>query len=512
MVFRRTASSSEISNLSLPQTKSSEEEKGRFRSSSVSKQQGISYLSGSPQLQVLSTALSERTVKHVTTVKACVSLARLLAGVSNKARSFVVSRSQDLVHTLLQRNDLQASHTAHQLIDKLARHQKEQSEELADWRCNAYGQLGQQYAEANDTESLTRSTESMEKELKKCSSSHSRLVRISLANAYQTIAEQYMGQKTQVSNEKAAQYIANITRFSSDPKIMEWQIQRATDLLKPVNNTSTPAVRKFAIQFMKALEDNAGEHHEIRLFLQPYKTYIAPTVFATEHLSAYKPVQLLADRSIAPRKVVIYGRNSHQMTDRIETIYQTTGKVQSSDNSYKDISFHSGFTTAVMASEPVSQKEASLVAQQQLNKRSGAGDITSLPSSGTDYTMSQLGPDQADRILFYTDIHTPCTQSEQWQKDLQNFAVILNCEPDDKLTRWKRVRFLINSDGMTNPSDIRLRRQGIMADVNKLLKPMGLTMDESHFVMTAGNPDELPEAYQQDLQGQFLPAIPEPNS
>ncbi|MCW7555471.1 hypothetical protein NX722_23175 [Endozoicomonas gorgoniicola] len=64
--------------------------------------------------------------------------------------------------------------------------------------------------------------------------------------------------------------------------------------------------------------------------------------------------------------------------------------------------------------------------------------------------MSQLEPDQADRILFYTDNHTPCTQSEQRQKDLRNFAVMLNYEPD-----------------------------------------------------------ELPEAYQQDLQGQFLPAIPE---
>ncbi|AMO58754.1 hypothetical protein GZ77_17300 [Endozoicomonas montiporae] len=504
MVFRRSTSSESVAGFSSTQPEVPENRNARFRSSSVSAQEGKSYLGTSSQLQRLPTALSERTVKHITTVKACITLARLLAGVSQSARSFVVSRSQDLVYTLLQNNTPQARESAHKLIDKLDRQQKEQNEDLADWRCNAYSQLGQQYAEANDTDKLIQIAESMENELSHCSSSHSRLVRMSLANTCQTIAEQTMNLKTLAANKKAANYVVNIARFSNDATVQEWQIQRATDLLKPITSSSSPDVRHFAVQFMKDLENNASDPLKVNQFLQPYKFDIAPTAFATEHLSSDETIEMKADNSTAPQKVVVYGRNSDQMIQRVETSYQLNGHVKASDNSYKQLPFNSG-SIDIMASEPVSQSEASLVARQRLAKRFDAGDITQLPSQGTDYTMAQLDPGESDRILFYTDIDAPYRQREQWLSDLQNFAVMLNCDPVNKQSRWQRVRFLINCDGLTNPSDINFRRQGIMDDVNRLLKPMGLTMDEGHFAMTATLSRELPEAYRDDFHRQFTP-------
>ena len=507
MVFRRSASSNNISGFSSPTSETPENNHGKFRSASVSAQDGKSYLRSSSQHQLLPTALSARTVKHVTTVKACITLARLLSGVSQTARSFVVSRSKDLVHTLLQKDDPQAQNTAHQLIDKLGKlnkHQKVQNEDLADWCCNAYSQLGQQYAEANATESLTHVAESMKEELQYCSTGHSRPVRMSLANAYQTIAEQHLSKKTQAANKEAAYYVVNIAQFSKDPRLGEWQVQRANDVLKLIHNSSKHEVHNFAARFMKDLQANAIDSHKVRLFLQPYKMDIAPTLFVTEHLSDAETIKMQADNSSPPQKVVIYGRNSDQITERVETMYQTKGEVEGSDNAYRGISLSSG-SVEMMASEPVSQSEATRVAQQQLSKRFTAGETTVLPSDSTDYTMDQLSPAQSDRVLFYTDINALYHQPEQWQKDLQNFVVMMNCSPTDKLSRWKRVRFLINCDGLTNPPDINLRRQGIMNSVNKLLKPMGLTMDEGHFVMTAALSRELPEAYRDDLYRQFTP-------
>ena len=500
----RHRSSSDLP-LHHPQQTNKPESKGKFRSASVSSFEGTSYVSSSSgNSRVLTTALSDRDVRHVAVVRLCVKLASVFASRSSKCRSYVETRSQALVKKMLQNNDPASREIAHKLIDNLGKHQQGHNELLADWRCNAYSQLGQQYAETGDTESLARIANQLEAGLPNCSSSHSTHVRSGIANCYMQLAGQYMAQGTVAGNRQAGHYVANAGRFSDDLHITEWSLDQATALLSPISSTSTPEAHDAAVEFIKRFQEHCNSPQAARSLLHPYKTSLAPTMFATEHLNDDKTVTLIADNSL-PGRAVVYGRDSQKLSKRIEQASGSAGKVQEDDNAYKELTFPSAGSMTLMATEPVSQEEASRVAQKKLNEKAGIGDVTTPPSTATEYIMQQLRPEETGRILFCTDLDAPSQNARQWQSDLQNFAVALGCEPHNKQTYWSKVRFFINCDRSYPSAEIGIRRQGIMNDVNQLLAPMGIQLDESHFVMTADNPSDLPEAYRQDFQSQFAP-------
>lgn len=420
-------------------------EASQFKNMSVSAAPGEAIVqavnSEIPELQ--QKKLSERVVKRFRVVKLAMRVASLLAGRSSLARGYLERKTYDLANTLLSRKDYRAYDEALGLLKSLGRHRHSFDQKSHDRFCHAHAKLIESYKQVNHIEGVQKALGLLQALAEYDSPDNQALYKKCNASAHVWMSEYFNEVDREAHEQKFASSLESKTSQPVGPLV---------DLTEPDDIE---------------LSSLGGQSSSVFDAEQPPE--IAKLVQGVEHLKASDIALVKAERAIDPKKAVFYGAQSEYSAPLVQV-----GNI------------------------PAKSVEQVSTGQALGLQGVRAGD-DSVSAKGANVLMTEavLQTDDVDHILFRVGL-----DEKRVQEKLLCLATLFNSPSEQKVHDWQKVRIVIDEGKeFLDQKTVSTRRERIMRDTNEFLRPLGLEMDKSCFVMAGGATDSIVASNQRYFSG-----------
>ena len=394
-----------------------------------------------PELQ--QKKLSERVVRRFRVVKFAMRVASLLAGRLDLARDFLERKTYDLANTLLSRKDSRAFDEALELLTSLGRYRHSFDQKLVDKFCNAHAKLIESYKQVNSMEGVTKALGLLQSLAQFDSPENQELYKKCNASAHVWMSEYFAEVDREANERKFAASMESKTAFGSGEPVKSGPLVDLGESDEVGESSSVDGVAPVSV----SVPDEVAV------------VEVSKLAQGIEHLKGEEGGAALikAEGRIDPKRAVFYGGQSEYSSPLVpagSVPAKSVGQV-STDQALGLLALRSGDDSASVKSPSVLMTEATLQAED------------------------------VDHILFRVSL-----DEAQMQEKLLAFATVLNSPPEQKVRDWQKVRIVVDEGGVLfDHEDVQKRYGQIISDTNAFLKPLGVEMDKSCFVM-AGGPTE----------------------